>query len=73
MGQKDIRIRFGKHLKTLRENAGLSVSELADKSGLSRQHVRDLELPHPEKRATIVTIEKLAKGLQVPLWKLLKF
>ena len=51
----------------------LSVSELAKRSGVSRQHVRDLELRDPVKRATIVTVEKLAKGLGVPPWKLLQF
>jgi len=61
------------HLRCLRESAGLSVSELAERSGVSRQHVRDLELKFPIKRVTICTIEKLAKGLRLPIWKLLKF
>ena len=69
---RDIRERFGKRLKGLREKAGLSVSELADRSGVSRQHVRDLELSYPQKRCTIVTLEKLAKGLKIPTWKLLQ-
>ena len=72
MGQKDIRIRFGKHLKAIRERAGLSISELAKQSGVSRQHIRDLELPYPQKRVTIITLEKLANGLKTPIWKLLK-
>ena len=70
---KDIRIRFGERLKELRTEAGLSVTELAKRSGVSRQHIRDLELPFPEKRVTIVTIEKLAKGLKIPPWHLLHF
>ena len=69
----DIRGRFGKRLKELREKADCSVSELAKRSGVSRQHIRDLELPFPEKRVTIVTLEKLAKGLGLPIWKLLQF
>ncbi len=70
---KDIRIRFAERLKNLRTEAGLSVSELAKRSGVSRQHIRDLELPYPGKRVTIVTLEKLARGLRVPLWHLLHF
>ena len=71
--QEDIRIRFAKRLKALREKSGSSVSELAQKSGVSRQHIRELEISHPEKRVTITTLEKLAKGLKVPVWKLLQF
>ena len=70
---KDIRGRFAKRLKDLRMKAGLSVSELAERSGVSRQHIRDLEMPIPQKRATIATLEKLAKGLRSPIWKLLQF
>ncbi len=69
---KDIRIRFAERLKELRTEAGLSVSELAQRSKVSRQHIRDLELPYPGKRVTIVTLEKLARGLRVPVWHLLR-
>ncbi len=68
----DIRIRFAKHLKELRQRKGYSVSELAKRSGVSRQHIRDLELDVPQKRVTIITLEKLAKGLGVPTWVLLR-
>lgn len=68
----EIRIRFAKRLRGLRQRKGYSVSELAQRSGVSRQHVRDLELEVPHKRVTIVTLEKLAKGLGVPLRELLR-
>lgn len=70
---EDIRKKFAKRLKDLRARAGYSVLELAKRSGVSRQHIRDLELNFPQKRVTIVTLEKLAKGLGLPLWKLLQF
>ena len=69
----DIRRSFAKRLKQLRVAAGFSVSELAKASGVSRQHIRDLELNYPEKRITIVTLEKLARALKIPAWKLLQF
>ena len=69
----DIRILFAKRLKELRRQKGYSVSELAKRAGVSRQHIRDLELDVPQKRVTIVTLDKLARGLGVPIWKLLKF
>ncbi len=34
---------FGQRLAELRDAAGLSRTQLADKTGISRQHVRDLE------------------------------
>lgn len=71
--EKDVRILFSEHLRWLRKKAGYSVSELASKSKISRQHLRDLELPFPQKRVTIATLEKLASGLKIPIWKLLKF
>lgn len=70
---QDIRARFARRLKTLREKAGHSIPELARLSNVSRQHIRDLELPYPEKRVTITTMEKLAAGLKIPIWKLLQF
>jgi len=69
----NIKCRLAKRLKQLRTKEGYSVPELAKRSGVSRQHIRDLELSHPEKRATVVTLEKLARGLKVPTWKLLLF
>ncbi len=69
----DVRILFAKRLKELRRRKGYSVSELAKRAGVSRQHVRDLELDAPQKRVTIITLEKLAKGLGVPIWTLLQF
>lgn len=69
----DVRVRFAKHLKELRQRRGYSVSELAKRSGVSRQHIRDLELDVPQKRVTIITLEKLAKGLGVSTWELLRF
>ena len=71
--QMDIRVRFAKHLRRLRERKRYTVSELAKQSGVSRQHIRDLELDVPQKRVTIITVEKLAKGLKVPIWELLRF
>ena len=70
---ENIKRRFAGRLKQLRTKAGFSVSELAQRSGVSRQHIRDLEMPFPQKRATIETLEKLAKGLKAPVWKLLQF
>ncbi len=71
--KEDIRALFAKRLKFLRRKVGYSVTELAKKSGISRQHIRDLELPFPQKRVTITTLQKLANGLKTTPSKLLDF
>ena len=70
---KDIRILFAERLRQLRKKEGYSIPELAKKSGISRQHIRDLEIPFPQKRVTITTLQKLANAFKIPAWKLLQF
>ena len=69
----DIRVRFARRLRELRQRKGYTVSALAKRSGISRQHIRDLELDVPQKRVTIVTQEKLAKAFGITPSKLLDF
>ena len=68
-----VRIQFAKRLKYLREKAGLSVKDFAAKSGISPQHVRQLEYHLTQKRVTITSMDKIAKALGIPLWRLVKF
>lgn len=70
---QNVKARFAKRLRELRIKAKLSISDLAKSSNVSRQHIRELEMTMPEKRVTIETLEKLAKGLKIPMWKLLQF
>lgn len=67
----DIRRVFSKKLRQTRQQAGYSVLQLARRSGVSRQHIRDLELA--EKSVTLRTLCKLSNALGVPMWKLLQF
>ena len=63
---------FAAKLKKLRIAKGLTVSQLANASGISRQHVRELELKDAYKRPTITTLAKLAAGLDVSLSRLVE-
>jgi len=67
----DIRIRLGKHLRLLREKHSLTQEELADKSGISTKYLQNLEGKTP-KTASIITLEKLAKGFGIPIWDIIK-
>lgn len=56
---------FAARLRALREQAGLSVSELAARSGLRRQAVHMLEAG--QRSPTLTTVQKLAEALGVSL------
>jgi transcriptional regulator with XRE-family HTH domain len=65
-----------KVLKIFRENArharlqiGISQELLAEKAGLAYQHYQDIEAGRRD-GLRLVTIERIAKALEVPVWKL---
>ncbi|MBS1507018.1 MAG: helix-turn-helix transcriptional regulator [Bacteroidetes bacterium] len=61
---------FGKVIKELREERGLSQQELADYSELDRSYISDME--RGRYNATLHTIYKLAEVLKVAPNKLLE-
>lgn len=64
-------LRFGKHIRQLRAKYNLTQDQLAERSGISTKYLQNLEGKNP-KKASIVTLEKLAKGFKVPLSKILE-
>lgn len=69
---KDIRIQLAHQIRRLREAQKLTQDELAGKAGISTKYLQNLEGKNP-KKATVVTLEKLAKAFKIPTWKLLQF
>lgn len=61
----DIKIVFGKRVKELRNNLGISQEELADLAGLDRTYITSVE--RGKRNISIVNIEKLATALKVTL------
>ena len=61
----DLNIKFGKIIKELRIERGLSQEELGHKAGLHRTYIGMIE--RGEKNITIENINKLSKALGVPL------
>jgi transcriptional regulator with XRE-family HTH domain len=64
----DVGRRIGANIKRLREAQGLSQEELADRAGLHRTYVSQLE--RAVKNATFLSLDKIARALGVPLAEL---
>jgi transcriptional regulator with XRE-family HTH domain len=66
----DIRKRLGSNLKRLRHEQGWSQEEFADRAGIHRTYVSDIE--RAARNPTITVVEKLAKPLKVSASALLQ-
>lgn len=66
----DVRKKFGKRLRTLREERGWSQEEFADRAGLHRTYVSAVE--RGVRNPTLSVLERLAKALGVPLSRLVE-
>jgi transcriptional regulator with XRE-family HTH domain len=61
----DIKSRFGRAITKRRHELGISQEELADRAGLHRTYVSDIE--RGERNPSLVNIEKLAHALALSL------
>ena len=66
----DIKQKFGKRLKELRLQKGLSQEALANIADLDRTYIPSIE--KGERNVSITVIEKLAKALKEEITKLIK-
>jgi len=67
-----IALQLSQRLRKLRKEQGLTQGELAKRSGVGDKYLQDLEGKHP-RNANLLTLQKLAKGLGVPVTELLNF
>ena len=65
----DIRQRLGRNVRRLREEKGWSQEDFADRAGIHRTYVSDIE--RGQRNPTITVVEKLAKPFDVSSGKLL--
>jgi transcriptional regulator with XRE-family HTH domain len=61
----DIRIRFGRSIRRIREEQQINQEEAAERCGLHRTYYSGIE--RGERNVSIVNIGKIAKGLRVSL------
>jgi len=66
--QLDIRIRFGRAIRRIREEQGINQEEAAHRCGLHRTYYSGIE--RGVRNVSLVNIEKVGKGLRTSLPKL---
>ena len=64
----DIRIRFGRAIRRIREELGINQEEAAERCGLHRTYYSGVE--RGVRNVSLVNIEKISKGLKTPLMDL---
>jgi transcriptional regulator with XRE-family HTH domain len=70
MERTSLTMRFGRAVRQLRLDQGMSQEDFADACDLHRTYIGAIE--RGEKTVTIETARKVADALKLPLWKLLK-
>jgi transcriptional regulator with XRE-family HTH domain len=65
----DIRQRLGRNVRRLREEKGWSQEDYADRAGIHRTYVSDIE--RGKRNPTVTVVEKLAKPLNASAGDLL--
>jgi len=64
----DIRIRFGRAIRRIREEQGINQEEAAERCGLHRTYYSGIE--RGIRNVSLVNIEKVGKGLRTSLSRL---
>jgi DNA-binding XRE family transcriptional regulator len=64
----DIRVRFGQRLRSLRQRRGWTQVELAERLGLDRSYLADVERGH--RNVSLVNLELIALGFDLTLPRL---
>lgn len=66
---EDIRVRFGRRLRKLRRRRGWTQVQMAEKLGLDRSYLADVE--RGKRNISLVNLEIIARGFGLPLSRLL--
>jgi transcriptional regulator with XRE-family HTH domain len=66
----DVRIRFGRAIRRIREEQGINQEEAADRCQLHRTYYSGIE--RGVRNVSLINIEKVAKGLKLNLSDLFK-
>jgi transcriptional regulator with XRE-family HTH domain len=72
MSVPKLRLQIASQLRRLRKRHKLTQEQAAEQSGLDYRDYQRLESRKPLD-SRLSTLEKVAKGFDIPLWKLFKF
>lgn len=64
-------VLVGKRIQALREKRGLTQEQLEEKTGINTKYISAIECG--QKNATVKTLDKIAKGLDIELYELFLF
>lgn len=67
----DVKVLFAKKLKAIREERKLSQLDLALLCDVDRAYIGRIE--SLKRVPSLVILQKIADGLEIPLWQLVKF
>ena len=62
---ESITVKFGQRVRELRKLSNLSIEELAFRSDINKNYLSDVE--RGKRNLSLIAIEKIAKGLNIPL------
>jgi transcriptional regulator with XRE-family HTH domain len=68
-GLSDVAVRFGRRLREVRQDRGISQEKLAELAGLHRTYVSSVELG--KRNISLFNIESLARALRVKMAELM--
>lgn len=66
------RVQLAKRIKALRIKKGFTQEDFAEMIGIKYKYYQEYEGKKP-RDIRLSTLEKIANGLDLPVWKLLKF
>jgi len=69
MAEEDVRVRFGRRLQKLRKQRGWTQVQMAEKLGLDRSYLADVE--RGKRNVSLVNLQIIAKGFDLSVSKLM--
>lgn len=70
---RDKFIELGYNIAYYRKHAGLTQEQLAERVGISRQHIGAIEAPNLVRPISLELLFNIADVLDIPAYKLLRF
>ena len=71
MTEKNILLQFGKHVKKIRQEKGLSQEQLALIADLDRTYISGIE--RGKRNVSLINLFKIAKSLDIPTYEIISF